>query len=312
MGSLFTGKAFEPVIIAVEPFGGSLRDHRAQLPLVYWDDAAVTRGEGVFETLLVRGRQVCNLARHAARFVDSASLLDLPIPNIEYWERATRMAIDKWLLACDGADPTMLEAKCTWTYTRGRASTGIPSAWVTLTPIDATVLAQREHGVKVLTTPRGYSIDYQADSTSEATAPWLVVGAKTLAYAANMAALRYARAHDFDDVIFTDPTGTIVYEGATSTVVSVRGNKIRTPQPGGDILPGTTQAALFDVATAHGWRVKEKQLLVNDLLKADSVWLVSSVRVAARVRRINDTKLPKPDNEAEILALLEEAVTGEK
>ena len=62
-----------------------------------------------------------------------------------------------------------------------------------------------------------------------------------------MWALRWARAHGFDDVIYTD--GNTVLEGATSTVITVRGKKIRTPTAGGDILPGTTQAALFEYAT---------------------------------------------------------------
>lgn len=84
----------------------------------------------------------------------------------------------------------------------------------------------------------------------------------------------------------------------------MRGDKLRTPIPGGDILPGTTQAALFDYATKHGWRCKVKELTREDLLRADSVWLVSSVRIAARVRRIDDAKLERPDNEDEIRALI--------
>ncbi|NTS21932.1 aminotransferase class IV, partial [Bacteroides fragilis] len=45
----------------------------------------------------------------------------------------------------------------------------------------------------------------------------------------------------------------IVLEGATSTVVAVRGNKLRTPSAKG-ILSGTTQAALFEYAQQQGYR----------------------------------------------------------
>ena len=58
-----------------------------------------------------------------------------------------------------------------------------------------------------------------------------------------MATLRLARGKGFEDVIFTDPETGLVLEGATSTVVAVRGDKLRTPA-GKGILPGTTQAAL--------------------------------------------------------------------
>lgn len=292
-------RKMSPIIFAVEPFGGSVRDHNPNLPLVFWDDAAVTRGDGVFETLLLRDGRICNLDRHVSRFLASAKLLDLPEPNIDGWLKATIMAAEKW------RSHTTDDASCVWMYTRGRETTGIPSAWLTIRPLSPTALHQRAHGVAVMTSPRGYHID--PPETTEAV-PWLVVGAKTLNYAANMAALRWGRAHGFDDVIYTN--GDIVLEGATSTVITVRGKKIRTPTAGGDILPGTTQAALFEYATEQKWRCKEKQLVLDDLFRADSVWLVSSVRIAARVTRINDQELPAPANEAEIRELIEAALTS--
>lgn len=287
----------EPIIIAVEPYGGSVRDHSPLLPLVYWDDAAVTRGDGVFETILFRHGRACNLERHAQRFRESAVLLDLPEPRLDHWVHATSMAVEKWFQQSES------DAKCVWTYTRGRASTGHPSAWLTITAVPDCVIEQREQGVRVMTTPRGYHID-----TSNSV-PWVVIGAKTLNYASNMAALRWAKKEGFDDVIFTEQDR--ILEGATSTVVTFRGNKIRSPFPGGDVLPGTTQAALFDYATNLGWNCKLKDMDEVYLTeKADSVWLISSVRGATRVRRINDIKLPRPDNESEIRELIEAALTA--
>lgn len=286
----------DPVIIAVEPFGGSIRSHMPQLPLVYWDDAAVTRGDGVFETLLIHEGKACNFDRHMQRFIRSAEALDLPAPDAEVWRKATDLALEEWEARSEA------DAKCVWTYTRGRESTKIPSMWLTVTPVAEKVLQQREEGVRVMTTSRGYTL---AEDSAEVP-PWLIRGAKTLNYANNMAALRWARSHGFDDVIFLD--GDRVLEGATSTVVSVKGDKLRTPTPGGDILAGTTQAALFEYAEQQGWRCKAKDLSLDDLLRADSVWLVSSVRVAARVRRLDDAKLPRPDNEAEVKALIEAAL----
>ena len=68
----------EPVIYVVEPYGGSVRRHMPTLPLVYADDAAVTRGDGIFESLLVRGGKAANLQRHAQRFCDSARTMKKP------------------------------------------------------------------------------------------------------------------------------------------------------------------------------------------------------------------------------------------
>lgn len=302
----------EPIIIAVEPFGGSIRDHRAQLPLVFWDDALVTRGDGIFETLLITGGKVANFDRHAERFKSSAQLLDLPEPCMDYWMSATKVAVEKWNRLSDA------DAKCVWTYTRGRESTKVPTAWLTVTAVPAKTLDQREEGVKVMTSPRGYTfsagLPADADDNKKKdkpTPPWAIVGAKTLNYAANMAALRWAQSHNYDDVIFTEETknGERILEGATSTVVVARGDKLRTPTPGDGVLAGTTQAALFEYASENGWRCKGKDLYMEDLEKADSVWLVSSVRVATRVKRINDKKLSKPDNEAEIRELITKALS---
>ena len=60
--------AVKPVVVVVDTFGGPIRHHNPELPLIYWDDAAVTRGDGVFETLLIRDGRACNLERHSKRF----------------------------------------------------------------------------------------------------------------------------------------------------------------------------------------------------------------------------------------------------
>ncbi|AKK03909.1 aminodeoxychorismate lyase [Corynebacterium epidermidicanis] len=268
-----------PLIFVIEPFGGSTRAHLPTLPLLYVDDFAVTRGEGVFETLRVVDGKVVNLERHVRRFQRSAVALGIPEPKASHWSKATADACAEWENLHPG-----IEATCRWTLSRGRESRrDIPTAWMVISPVSPEILWQREHGVKAMTGPRGYRLTEET--------PWAVSGVKSLGYAANMSALRYAKSQGFDDVIFCD--GENVLEGATSTVLSIRGHKIRTPLTGGDVLPGTTQAALFSQATAAGFSCKEKPLTKSDLLKADSVWLVSSVRGAVRVTQLDDRIITK-------------------
>lgn len=292
------------VIYLVEPFGGSMRRQNPNLPHVYWDDAAVTRGDGCFETILVAAGAPTNLDAHLARFVNSARLLDLPEPPAEAWRAASEQAVADFVRE-SGCQPEDVEAKCQWTYTRGRESTGVPSAWVTVRPIPREQIELRERGAKVMTAPRGYTLDAAADT------PWLSVGAKTLNYAASMSALRWAKGRGFDDVVYIDSATGRVLEGATSSVIAVRGDKLRTPTTGGDVLPGTTQAAVFAEAEKNGWRCKEKDFGVDYLLSSDQVWLVSSVRGGVRVTSIDGTELSTPGkkDEAKVRKLIGAALT---
>ena len=293
------------VIYLVEPFGGSLRRQNTNLPHVYWDDAAVTRGDGCFETILVTAGTPTNLDAHLKRFANSARLLDLPEPPAQAWRNATEMAVADFVRE-SGLEAADVEAKCQWTYTRGRESTGVPSAWVTVRPIPREQLELRERGAKIMTAPRGYTL-----AATEET-PWLTVGAKTLNYAAAMSAVRWAKSRGFDDVIYIDPATGRVLEGATSSVIVVRGDKLRTPTIGGDVLPGTTQAAVFARAEKDGWRCKEKDIDVDYLRASDQVWLVSSVRGGVRVTAIDGKELPAPSKkeEAKVRKLIDAAVAG--
>lgn len=297
----------QPVIYLVEPFGGSIRRQNSNTPHIYWDDAAVTRGDGIFETLLIIDGEPVNLDKHVARFRRSAAALDLPEPGVDHWVQATREAVADFLrergLAQGDSGPGS-EAKCVWTMSRGRESATVPTAWLTVRDIDETVLRQREEGVTALTAPRGYSISRDTDA-----APWMATGAKTLNYAASMAALRWARSQGVDDVIYVDGADGRVLEGATSTVIILRKDKkLRTPVPGVDILAGTTQQAVFERATEQGWRCKAKDLFVEDLYGAESVWLVSSVRTAVRVTQLNGRELSESKRDGEFRELVRDAL----
>lgn len=295
-----------PVIYLVEPFGGSVRRQNANMPHIFWDDAAVTRGDGIFETILIRKGRPANIEQHVERFRRSAAALDLPDPGSEHWIKATHEAVADYVRE-RGVPAEDVDAKCGWTMTRGRETRGVPTAWLTIRPIPQVVLEQRERGVSVVTTSRGYTIN--RGEHGEAEVPWMRVGAKTLNYAASMAALRWARGEGYDDVIYIDPETDRVLEGATSTVVIVKkGGRLRTPKPGPGILPGTTQAALFAHAQAQGWKCKQKDMYVSELYKAESVWLVSSTRMYARVRKLDGKKLAKPDNAEQIQQMIVEAL----
>jgi 4-amino-4-deoxychorismate lyase len=111
--------------------------------------------------------------------------------------------------------------------------------------------------------------------TSEA--PWLLLGAKTLSYAVNMAVKRWAEAQGAQDALFVGAGGE-VWEAGTSAVVAAFGRRLVSPPPSIGILDSISVARLFPAAQAAGWGTARERLVLDDLFAADGVWLASSLR----------------------------------
>lgn len=259
-----------------------------EVPLLYADDLAAVRGDGVFETLLVRDGRACLVEPHLRRLAGSAALMDLPEPDPDRWRGAIDTAVRRW------AGLTDAEGALRLVYTRGRESdqsgSPVPTAYLTIAPVPARVSAARRDGVAAVLLERGLPA-----RGAEAT-PWLLAGAKTLSYAVNMAALRHAARAGADDAVFVSADGYVL-EGPRSTVViAVAGESGRpcllTPPPWYPILRGTTQQALFEAARTSGYDCDYQALRPDELFAADGVWLVSSITLAARVHTLDGRRLP--------------------
>ncbi|MDQ2627312.1 MAG: aminodeoxychorismate lyase [Actinomycetota bacterium] len=262
----------DPAVTIVTVGGGPVAAHR---PLLHADDLAVLRGDGVFETLLVRDGSVCLLDAHLQRLARSAELMDLPAPDLGEWRGAIDTAVRQWAAAGEGALRLI--------YSRGRESDSQndpqPTAYVMITALPARITAARRAGVAALTLDRGMPAQGEP-------MPWLLAGAKTLSYAVNMAALRHAAKQGADDVIFVSSDG-FVLEGPRSTVILVEPGRLITPPSSQPILRGTTAEALFEVARGAGYRCEYVPLRAPDLVAAQDIWLVSSITLAARVNTLD-------------------------
>ncbi|GGH62431.1 aminodeoxychorismate lyase [Rothia aerolata] len=272
------------VMLTAENPSGELVD--SSQPLISIEDQGLTRGDGVFETMLSSNRSVRKLDSHLARLANSARMLDLPAPDNQALTSAIALALDE----VETGPQTVVgeEHVVKIIISRGTPEAG-PHCWVTAAPAPSSTLDQREHGVAAMTLPRGH------DPAEDGAYPWLLTGAKTLSYALNMAVLRYVKKQGADEAIFVTEDRRIL-EGATSSVLVARvenGVKtLLTPEPNHGILPGTTQGAIFTAAREHGWELGFGPLYPQDLYESDGVWLASSVRLLAPVIRLNGNPLP--------------------
>jgi 4-amino-4-deoxychorismate lyase len=256
---------------AAPPF--ALRDPAA--PVLSALDLGATRGDGIFETISVGSGAPQALEHHLRRFASSAERLELPAPDAAVWREAIFAAIA-------AIDPTD-EASVKTVLTRGVEGDARPTGWIYASH-SPDFSRDRIEGIRVVTLDRGYRHDV------ERTSPWLLAGAKTLSYAVNRSVLREAARRDADDVIFVSSDG-FVLEGPSSSVLYRVGDRLLTPGTGLGILDGTTQSSLFRYAQGLGMDTGFELLTVEQLRAADAVWLVSSVRLAAPVRRLGGMPL---------------------
>jgi 4-amino-4-deoxychorismate lyase len=281
--------------------------HPPGTPLLHADDLAAVRGDGIFETLLVRDGGACLVESHLQRLTQSAKSTDLPEPDLPSWRRAIDVAARQW--AASTAD----EGAMRLIYTRGRESGSAPTAYVMVNAVPERVTAVRRDGLAAITLNRGLA------ATGIDAMPWLLAGAKTLSYAVNMAVLRHAARQGAGDVIFVSSDGYIL-EGPRSTVVIATGTEggpdgnpcLLTPPPWYPILRGTTQQALFEVARAKGYDCDYRALRVADLHAAQGIWLVSSMTLAARVHTLDGRQLLRSPMAAEFAELVDAAIVSDR
>ncbi|MFC4333902.1 aminotransferase class IV [Salininema proteolyticum] len=260
-------------------------------PIICSDDLGVLRGDGVFETINVRGGKPFLLEQHLRRMANSAAALEIPIPRSEAMRGLAESAVEEWNTRSEA------EAALRLIVTRGREGSKHPTVFATVNPVGEAWKRPRRTGVKVVSATLGVS------AATRAEAPWLLGGVKSISYAATMSVLRWAKEQGADDALWTSSDGYAL-EGPTSSLVWLEGDELCTTSTETGILPGTTSRHLLDSAGSIGLRPKEKIIEVERLAKADAAWLTSSVRGVVFITELDGKPVAqRPDIHAELVKL---------
>lgn len=262
----------------------------ADTPFLKADDLGLARGDGIFETMNVRGRQPWLLDDHLARLRASAASLGLVLPAADELVELVEQACAAWPADQEGA----IKLVCT----RGSESVGVPTVFAFVTPVPPRFLAARDNGVSIKTLCLGYPAEARKAT------PWLLAGAKTLSYAVNMASQRFAQANGADDALWVSTDGWAL-EAPTSSLVWRAGDELLTVPPRvTGILPGITARYALDHAKELGLIAAERMVKPTELHEADGVWLLSSVRGIAPINSIDGVSLRAGDDTPRLRALL--------
>lgn len=256
----------------------------ADEPIAYADDLGLTRGDGCFDATLVFAadggpRRVLHLGRHVARLGRSAAALGIDAPAPAEWTALVQEAVSH-----PGAPPQ--ESMLKLVLGRGREDhAGGVLGYLTVTPLPASSFAARR-GIDVATMSRGYASDTFAD------APWLLGGAKSIAYAINLAAKREAERRGAAEALFVSTDGYAL-EAPTASLIVRRGNDLATTPIGATgVLASITVETVFEAARAQGLTTQRRLMRPQEVFDADGSWLVSSVRGVAPIRTLDGRIVP--------------------
>jgi branched-chain amino acid aminotransferase len=239
-------------------------------------DRGFQLGDGIFETLRVRGAHPTELDEHIARLRRSAAGLDIPLPSDIAERLATGIAA---VLAADGLDRPDGDASVRITVSRGpfRARGLLPPDEV----VEPTIAIQAWRVVPPRADHLERGLHLVASAVRRDPANPLVT-LKTTSRADYVFARLEARRAGADDAIFLTVDDHLS-EGTTANIFLVRRSpgdgapELATPSLDCAILPGTTRSWLLGWGPRVGLRPVEGRLTVADLATADEAFLCSSV-----------------------------------
>jgi branched-chain amino acid aminotransferase len=248
-------------------------------------DRGFQLGDGIFETLRVRGGRPTELAEHVVRLGRSAAGLDITLP-VDIADRVAEGIAA--LLAADAMDGPAGDVSIRITVSRGAfhgrgllpsSEQASPTIAIQAWPVPRTPPGHLEHGLHLVT-----SAVRRDPSNPLATL-------KTTSRADYVFARLEARRAGGDDALFLTLDGHLS-EATTSNVFVVRHGaegllELATPSLDCAILPGTTRSWLLAWAGRAGLTAVECRLGSSDLATADEAFLSSSVAGVLPVTRFD-------------------------
>lgn len=238
-------------------------------------DDGLYRGDGVFEVVRVYAGRPFALRDHYDRMARSATAIELPFPRAELEAEVAA------LLAAAGG----LEGQLRLIVTRG--------------------------GRRIVVTE---PIPEHAETASVASvvySPTVILdGVKSLSYAANMQAIRLAKARGADEAVLVRSDGTVL-EPPTSSIFWVADGELRTTELEAGVLASITRERLIAALP-----VSEGSWPLGDLLGAAEAFLASTTREIQAISSVDGAELgaapgPVTERAQEAFAATRERELGE-
>jgi len=249
------------------------------------DDRGLLLGDGLFETLLGRDGALVDLDAHLDRLAAGCAGLGLPPPDRDEATRLMRQAL---------ARVEAPRAAVRLTLTAGSGGRGLDRPDRPIPRLFATAAASAPAGGPA----RLHLSAVRRNEGSPASR------LKTLAYLDNVLARQEARAHGADEAVMLNGRGQVACAGAAN-IFWVREGRLFTPGLDCGVLAGVMRARVMAAAAGLGIAVAEVAAGVDDLARAEAVFLTNSligVRPVGSVGAVDYRPSPLAERLAEALA----------
>lgn len=224
-------------------------------------DRGFVFGDGVYEVLPIFSGRPFYLDAHIDRLNESLKGIRMEPPHTHaQWHSIVKELIQKngggelwlYLQVTRGAEPTRNHA-----LPNGIAPTVFAICFVN----QPKTKEQLRQGIKTVTVK-----DIR----------WKYCQIKTTARLAYVLMYQQAKDQGADEgIVFNNG---FALEGTSSNIFIVRHNVLNTPPKSNQILSGITRDIVLSLAEKHKIQYRETKISENDLLKADELWITSSVR----------------------------------
>ncbi|WP_233838459.1 aminotransferase class IV [Paraburkholderia sp. ZP32-5] len=255
-------------------FNGAITEHsEGRFDL---SDRGLLLADGVFETVLVLDGRAVLLDEHLRRLASGCHQLQIS------WDPAiAAKAVNELVAAAPG------DAVIRVTVTRGQGPRGLlPSAHAR-----ATVFASRaEWQLQLAFASRTLAL---SPIRRNASSPLSRI--KSLAYLDNVLALMDAQKQGADDALLLNAEGHVACSSMANVFV-LQGDTMLTPSLQTGVLDGITRGLVIRLAPLAGLTVREAAFDVEQLRRADAVFLTNSVRLIMPVSHFENWCPPEAGN----------------
>ncbi|HYP09518.1 MAG TPA: aminotransferase class IV [Bryobacteraceae bacterium] len=244
-------------------------------PVFTTGQVGILMGWGVFTTFRVARGALFAFERHWARMKRDAELLRVPFPSSPEWLHRRLLQL---IEANQCPDATM---RVCIVKNSGTAFVGPGTDRAFDLVAMTTDLTNWGESMRLCVVPNGR---FAASPYSRT---------KVLSWAFNLNWYHEAHERGFDEVVLLNEANEVA-ECTSANIFAVFGEDVYTPPLASGCLPGITREVLLTDIHVPGVRISESRLTLNDLEKADEVFVTSSTRDVLPVSEIEGLHLHPP------------------